>query len=204
MRCYTGAMPTPRFSKLRSLSAIAAMATCAAVLVGGCGGSGTPSSSGSNGGQHKTTAADVAKYPDCMRQHGVTNFPDPQVSGNRVTIQIDPTITGSPAFKSARQACAYLLPPGAGDLDNTLTPGQLKARTEGLLAFANCMRNHGFRGFPDPDAQGRLTVSMVTQAGIDLKQPAVLRAGDACVPTSRGQITRADVAQAVSNPSGSG
>jgi hypothetical protein len=138
-----------------------------------------------------------------MRDHGVTNFPDPQVNGNHLTIQINPSITASPAFKSAQKACAYLLPPGAGQI-NGPSPAQQKARTEGLLAFAACVRNHGFPSFPDPDSQGRLTLQMIAQAGINLHQPAVLQAGDACVSASHGQITKADVARAIANPSGSG
>ncbi len=66
------------------------------------------------------------------------------------------------------------------------------------------MRTHGFPSFPDPTSQGRLTLAMITQAGINLQQPAVLQAGDACVSVSHGQITKGDVAQAVANPSASG
>ena len=66
------------------------------------------------------------------------------------------------------------------------------------------MRKHGFPSFPDPTSQGRLTLAMITHAGINLQQPAVLQAGDACVSVSHGQITKADVAQAVANPSASG
>lgn len=62
------------------------------------------------------------------------------------------------------------------------------------------MRKHGFPSFPDPDSQGRLTLEMITQAGINLRQPAVLHAGDACVSVSHGQVTRGDVAQAMSTP----
>ena len=66
------------------------------------------------------------------------------------------------------------------------------------------MRKHGFPNFPDPTSQGQLTLEMITHAGINLQQPAVLQAGDACVPVSHGQITKSDVAQAVANPSTSG
>jgi hypothetical protein len=137
-----------------------------------------------------------------MREHGVTNFPDPQVHGNSVTLLITPSITSSPAFKSARVECAHLLPDGGQGLISP-SPAQQRARTEGLVAFAACMRRHGFPSFPDPTGQGRLTLEMIAQAGINLRQPAVLPAADACVPSSRGQITRAAVARAVANPSGS-
>jgi len=67
--------------------------------------------------------------------------------------------------------------------------------------YPTCMRDHGFPNFPDPTSQGQLTLEMITHAGINLRQPAVLQAGDACVPASDGQITKSDVAQAVANPS---
>jgi hypothetical protein len=137
-----------------------------------------------------------------MRSHGVTNFPDPQVSGNNVKLTINPSITGSPAYKSARQACAHLLPGGAGQI--TLSQAQQQAHKAGLLAFATCVRKHGFSRFPDPNSQGQLTLAMITQAGINLKQPAVLQAGDACAPASHGQITKGDVARAISGAGASG
>jgi hypothetical protein len=131
-----------------------------------------------------------------MRTHGVTNFPDPQVTGNSVRLTINPSITGSPAYKSARAACAHLLPAGADQ--NTLSPAQKQAHAAGLLAFATCIRKHGFPNFPDPNSQGQLSLAMIVQAGINLKQPAVLQAGDVCAPASHGQITKGDVARAIS------
>lgn len=189
---------------LTHLPSLTVLATLAVVLLAACGGSNKPSNSGSSGSSNKAFTASAAnKYPACMRDHGVTNFPDPQVNGNHRTIQITPSIIGSPAFKSAQKACAYLLPAGARQL-NGPSPAQQKNRTEGLLAFAACMRKHGFPSFPDPTSQGQLTLEMITQAGINLQQPAVRQAGDACVFVSHGQITKGDVAHAGANPTASG
>jgi hypothetical protein len=187
----------------RRLLSLTAVASLTAVLVAACGGSSKPSGAASSGSSPKAFTAIAYKYPACMREHGVTNFPDPQVNGTHLTLQINPSITGSPAFDSARKACAYLLPAQGRQL-NGGGPTQQRARTEGLLAFAACVRKHGFPGFPDPNSQGELTLEMVTQAGINLHQPAVLQAGDACASASHGQITKSDVAQAVANPGGSG
>jgi hypothetical protein len=81
-----------------------------------------------NGGQ--PTPAQQAKaqkqalaFSRCMRSHGVPNFPDPQISGGKISITIgrgslfDPN---SATFKAAQQACAGELPgakgsPGAAD-----------------------------------------------------------------------------------------
>lgn len=195
-------MHAHRLTHLASLTVLAALTV---VLLAACGGSNTPSNSGSPSGssQKAFTASNADKYPACMRDHGVTNFPDPQVNRNHLTLQITPSISGSPAFKSAQKACAYLLPAGARQT-NGLSPAQQETRTEGLFAFAACVRKHGFPTFPDPTSQGQLTLEMIRQAGINLQQPAVLQAGDACVSVSHGQITKGDVAQAVANPSASG
>ncbi len=186
-------------------ASLTVLAALTAVVLAACGGSNKSTNSASPSGSSREAfkTSDAYKYPACMRDHGVTNFPDPQVNGTHLTLQITPSIIASPAFKSAQKTCAYLLPAGAGHITGPL-PSQQRVRTEGLLAFAACMRKHGFPNFPDPTSQGQLTVEMITHAGIDVRQPAVLEAGDACVPVSDGQITKSDVAQAVANPSASG
>jgi hypothetical protein len=64
--------------------------------------------------------AQLLKYSQCMRSHGVTNFPDPTTSGGGVSLRVhagpggvDPS---SPLFQRAQTACASLQPggPGAG------------------------------------------------------------------------------------------
>ena len=60
-----------------------------------------------------------------------------------------------------------------------------------MLAFAGCIRRHGFTRFPDPTSTGQLSHQMLSAAGIDLHQPAVVRAADACVSVTHGFITRA-------------
>jgi hypothetical protein len=187
----------------RRFPSLTAVASVTVVLLAACSGSNKPSGAGSSGSSRKAFTAFAHKYPTCMREHGVTNFPDPQVNGNQVTLQINPSITGSPAFNSARKACAYLLPAQPRQLNGS-GGTQQRAHTEGLLAFAACVRKHGFPSFPDPNSQGQLTPEMVTQAGINLHQPAVLQAGDACVSASHGQITKSDIAQAFANPGASG
>lgn len=62
------------------------------------------------------------------------------------------------------------------------------------LAFARCIRGHGFPRFPDPTSAG-ITHELLASAGIDLHQPAVVRAADACVGVTHGLITRAGVAR---------
>jgi hypothetical protein len=138
-----------------------------------------------------------------MRSHGVSNFPDPQIhnGGRQIFLHITPSVTSSPAFKSAQKTCARYLPDGGANLQNT---DDRRAHVEAMLAFARCVRSHGFSNFPDPNAQGQLDPSMITAAGINLHQPAVLHAGLACIGVTHGDITRADVEQAVNGSAGQG
>lgn len=185
-----------RRARLVSVVLVAATAT---VGVAACGGSKKPSGSANCGAPPAVTVAD--RYSACMRSRGVANFPDPQISSNgghkTIVIKVDPTITNSPAFKSARRACAYLVP--------TQTTGpiaaQQQAQTSALLAFARCMREHGFASFPDPNTQGEpWTLAMLTGAGINLKEPAVRPAALACTSVTTGILTKADVENAIANP----
>jgi hypothetical protein len=58
------------------------------------------------------------------------------------------------------------------------------------------MRSHGATRFPDPTAQGQLTVAMVEAQGIDVHSPVFLRQLQSCLPASHGLLTPAGVANA--------
>lgn len=133
-----------------------------------------------------------------MRSHGVSNFPDPKITqnGNQVgaVVHLTPAISSSPAFQSAQKACAKYTPGGKGAPP---TPAMVQKQKRAALAFANCMRGRGFPNFPDPTAQGQLNPQMVTAAGINLHQPALLHAGIACTSVTHGLLTPADIERAV-------
>lgn len=81
-----------------------AMQTCRKDLPNG--GSGNGSSSGSN------TQA-VIKFANCMRSHGVPNFPEPNAQGQELITGSSGVNPNSPQFQSAMEACQSLLPAGA-------------------------------------------------------------------------------------------
>jgi hypothetical protein len=66
-----------------------------------------------------------------------------------------------------------------------------------MLAFARCLRSHGFANFPDPTSTGDVSHQMLATAGINVQQPAVVRAADGCVGVTHGYLTRAMVARFV-------
>ncbi|HLY35923.1 MAG TPA: hypothetical protein VKU35_04340 [Candidatus Limnocylindria bacterium] len=129
-----------------------------------------------------------------MRQHGVTDFPDPHVSttpgggSTRIAMIAPASAVNSPAFKTAEKACRGILPgPGSGGPDHHGPSKQV------VLAFAHCLRGHGMAGFPDPNTQGQLTPQMISAAGVDVHSRQFVAAGKACVGVTHGQITVAEV-----------
>ena len=125
-----------------------------------------------------------------MRSHGVPNFPD---SPYRQKQMLSSSGGQAPAVQSAAAACSHLLPHGGQSQSAAHSQLQIAA----ILAFARCLRSHGFPNFPDPTSSGQVTHEMLATAGINLHQPAVLQAADACVSVTHGLITKAAVARFV-------
>jgi hypothetical protein len=134
------------------------MAAMVAVIGAGCGGtqssSGTStaadtSSSNSTAGHTSTTAHRSAvtprekavKFSACMRTNGVSDFPDPNASGEFPSYGIS---VSKAVWMKAVAACKALQPPGT--LSATLTPAEKSA----ALKFAQCIRENGVPDFPDP------------------------------------------------------
>jgi hypothetical protein len=116
--------------------AAALVAISCAVAVGACGSSARPGNTGAGGGP-------LLKLAQCMRSHGVPNFPDPRAGAGLV---IPSNINASsPVFVSAQQECNKVVPTPAG-------PGSpsLEGRKLELLNVARCIRTHGVPNFPDP------------------------------------------------------
>jgi hypothetical protein len=80
------------------------------------------------------------KFAECMRNNGVSDFPDPNAKGEFVYgVSVSPAV-----WKKAVDACKDLQPPGT--LSAKRSP---KQQTAGLK-FAQCMRENGVKDFPDP------------------------------------------------------
>ena len=104
--------------------------------------SGTSSTGTTSSGANKNlTARDRAvKFAECIRAHGVRDFPDPDAKN-----QFQYGVSVSPAvWNQATTACKDLQPPGT--LSGKRTPKQQSAS----LRFAQCVRDHGVKDFPDP------------------------------------------------------
>jgi hypothetical protein len=156
-----------------------------ALIAVGCGGN---DSSGGN-----TTAANqekAVKFAECMRENGVSGFPDPDASGR---LTIDGVLNGSsldpntPAWKEALGACKDLQPPGfTGDGERSAD------QQDAALKFAQCIRENGVEDFPDP-ANGQPLVdtnripSANTAGGMSILNAAMQKCRDVAAEAMRGQ-----------------
>jgi hypothetical protein len=173
------------------------------LLAAGCGGGGSPGvvasvATSTTAATTTTTQNGLLAFSQCMRSNGMPNFPDPQrfVGGN-----VKLTIHQFAPSRAAMNACNHLLPTNGGSGSQETAQQQRTKRADGL-SFARCMRSHGVNRFPDPTAQGQLTVEMVQAQGIDLHSPAVLQAVRACLPASHGALTPAKVRAALNGAGG--
>ena len=155
-----------------------------ALIAVGCGGN---DSSGGN-----TTAANQEKaveFAQCMRENGVSEFPDPNASGD---FTIDAIANGSsvdpstPAFDQAIGACKDLEP--AGFTGHTRSADQQDAG----LRFAQCIRENGVADFPDPAPNAPLVdtnriPSANTAGGMSILNAAMHKCGDVAAEAMRGQ-----------------
>jgi hypothetical protein len=164
----------------RTAAALALIATAA--MISACGSS-APAGTGRGGNSANNAAANAqkaVKFAECMRSNGVSEFPDPSASDS---FTIDGVVNGSslnpnaPAFKQALSACRGLEPAG-------FTGSKRSAQQDqAALEFAQCIRAHGVKDFPDP-ANGQPLVdtnripSASTESGMSILNAAMQKCRD--------------------------
>ncbi|MGH9243476.1 MAG: hypothetical protein ACRD29_04010 [Acidimicrobiales bacterium] len=158
------------------------------LVVSACGGddggpgvaaidSSTTTTADGRSGQGSSTHA--VTYSQCMRDNGVPGFPDPDSNGGLAidagTLGVSPD---SAQYQAAAEACADLLP--------QLSDEDRAEQYEAGLEYAQCMRDEGITGFPDPPVP---TDGPTTQRnspgdgqdlGFDPESPVFQAAHDAC------------------------
>ena len=128
-------------SRTRRLPAALAMFAMVALLSAGCGSGGgddntnipsaPPGTAGGGSSNSASPHEKAVKFAECMRDNGVSAFPDPDASGE---LTIDGVVNGSSvdpnsaAWKQAISACKDLEPPGF--TGSKATPKQMSARLE--------------------------------------------------------------------------
>jgi hypothetical protein len=129
-----------------------------ALLAAAC--SGSPPSTGAGGSANagdSSSSPSAVSYSNCMRSHGVPNYPDPS-NGQLPKGGAQAFGVSSSVFSTAQSACHSLLP-NAGSFQEqasqcTLAGDCPPAVVQQMMTtdrkFAQCMRSHGVPNWPDP------------------------------------------------------
>ena len=149
------------------------------VAVGACGGgSSTPTVASAPGAR---LPAQVAASPaqrvhvaaQCVRDHGVPNFPDPVIDTHG-DLQVDQQLLDSlPAsvVQTVKGACTPQIN-AAESAVNAAQPGATPQEIAQATRLAQCMRQHGWPNFPDPDAHGGFSSASPGQVPTSKSDPA--------------------------------
>jgi hypothetical protein len=148
-----------------------------ALLTAACTGTSSAGSGDSPSTGHSASSSDsggpvnakLLAFSQCMRAHGVPNFPDPEPGATNEKFPSAQQLgVGSSQLNTADQACQHLLPAGVGD---QFPQSEIPLLLAGMTRFSQCMRAHGVPDWPDPsvDPQGRPIFSL-SGAGISLRE----------------------------------
>jgi hypothetical protein len=152
---------------------LAAVLVAAVLAAAGCGDSSStnPPTASGGAGNASSGSAKAAQFAQCMRSHGLANFPDPTAEGS---FNLPAGMSSSPQFASADRACRSLAPPGS-----LSGQGPTTQQLNQTVKFVSCMRKHGESNFPDPSANGTFQLSGSSNP-IDAKSPQFKSAMSAC------------------------
>jgi hypothetical protein len=123
-----------------------------------------------------------APLAQCMRSHGVPNFPDPRLgtggwsigaTAGSSTLTVDGTTFTGPAFESAVKTCKLF---GGGSGPPPVTAAQKRK----AVAFAECMRKHGVPNYPDPTFPAGGGIAQSGGAGMNRRSPSFQAAVAVC------------------------
>jgi len=144
------------------LKGTAAAIAVLVLLTAACGG-GPPHPGG-------PASSPAVAFSQCMRSHGVPDFPDPARGGGVPKVTQQQAGVSDARLQAAQRACAQLLQPPVAQVPHIMA---------GLLNFARCMRAHGIPNWPDPttDRSGQPVFEI---PGIDPDSPRVSSTADGC------------------------
>jgi len=149
----------------------------AALLPAACSGSPSSTGSGDSPDAGGATSSELVAYTQCMRSHGVPDYPGPDSGGQMPKITSGQQVGVSDArLTTAQGACQKLWPYQAP------TQAQLQRELTDDLKFAQCMRSHGVPNMPDPtnsDGHAEFVIS-VSKDGFNPHSPQILAKARAC------------------------
>jgi len=170
---------------IRRAGPVVTTLAAAAIVAGGCshgssgpgvanvgspsaGGSSLPGGSASNG---------PLAFSQCMRSHGVPNFPDPDSNGSISKETAQQLGVSNSQYQAATSACGDLLP---NSDQGGLSQAEIQQAWSGSRNFAGCMRSHGVSNWPDPADDGIGSPIFYLQNKIDANAPQIFTEIHAC------------------------
>ncbi len=143
--------------------AAAIIAAAGLALLAAC--SSSPSSADASAAASAGGATDspsAVAYSDCMRSHGVPNYPDPGSNGALPKGSAQQFGVSSTQLQAAERDCQDLYPANGGAIQECETTGDcpqavVQQALNIMREYAQCMRSHGVPRWPDPtlDSAGR-------------------------------------------------
>jgi hypothetical protein len=182
----TAESPFAGRGKALRLSLVLGVVLAVALVVGGVfiGFRGSETASGSTA-TGATSATDqrsqqAAQFVACMRQNGITNFPDPGAGGALSLTPESGVDIGSDSFKKAESTCRSLMP-GSGEESKappSAAPSAVTPSAGVMATYAKCMRDNGLKNFPDlPEGK---PLQLTPESGIDITTEEFKKAVEAC------------------------
>ncbi|MEU0480150.1 hypothetical protein ABZ260_13335 [Streptosporangium sp. NPDC006013] len=181
----------PLAKKATTRQTLVAVALLLAVGTAGCARHSDPLVATATSGAPTAGASAVAgndqdsalKFSQCMRDQGLTWFPDPDAEGNLGVHA--PDGTDQSKVDKAEEACKVYSPWRGGQGQQISAEDLNKVRQ-----VSQCMRDHGFAKYPDPDANGSIKINSEIQ-GFEPDDPAFQKARQECdkympAPQSKG------------------
>lgn len=128
----------------------------------------TPSATGTDSGGGEP---DLVKFSQCMRDNGLSWFPDPDGEG-RLMVR-PPKDVDRTKMEAAEEACKKYSPNGGNA--PRLSPEDLEKARQ----MSQCMRENGVPNFPDPQPNGSITLKR-DKVGTGPGDPTFDKAAEKC------------------------
>ena len=147
-----------------------ALGTMALVAVSACGATvqGSPAAPGGTSSE----AAVLHQFVDCVRSHGMPDFPDGSIDSHGIVSFPDSAPRVPDRAVNACQVYFNRLPP-----QPSVSPPVPQQLFQELLSFARCMRGHGVADWPDPAPNGTF---FLDSRLIDSSKQAYIRQFQVC------------------------
>jgi hypothetical protein len=171
MNDSTAVMRRPWRTRPRTTRTVAAIVTTTVLALPTAACSSGPSSTDSPHAGGSAASPSAVAYSNCIRSHGVPDFPDPGSGGILPKTDAQRLGVSNSQLQAAQRACQHVLPTAdslqqqaqqcflAGNCPQALVQQILTAGRK----FARCMRSHGVPNWPDPslDSEGRPAFNLV-------------------------------------------